>query len=67
MKALCPSCGVYHEVIRSLEDGFGDDRTMVYEIAPLETCTRSWLSQKDLTEAAARFDQDTLIDDADGD
>ena len=65
MRALCPSCGLHHEVVRVLEDGFGDQRRDVYQIAPLEACTRTWMSDKDLLEARARFDQEAIIPDED--
>jgi hypothetical protein len=63
MRALCPSCGLHHEVVRVLDDGFGDQRKDVYQIAPLEGCSRSWLSDKELLEARARFDQDAIVPD----
>ena len=65
MRALCPSCGFHHEIVRILEDGVGDDRKDVYQVAPLEVCTRSWLSDKELFEARARFGQDAIIQDDD--
>jgi hypothetical protein len=61
MRALCPSCGLHHEVVRVLEDGFGEDRKDVYQIAPLESCTRSWLSDREILEARARFGQDAIV------
>lgn len=67
MQVLCPSCGLYHEVIRVLDDGFGEVQRLVYEVAPLENCTRSWLSEKEMAEAAARFGLETLITDSDED
>jgi hypothetical protein len=63
MRALCPSCGFHHEVVRVLEDGFGENRKDVYQIAPLESCSRSWLSDKELLEARVRFDQEAIIAD----
>ncbi len=63
MRALCPSCGFHHEVVRVLDDGAGDDRRDVYQIAPLESCTRTWLSDKDILEARARFDVEAIIQD----
>ena len=65
MRALCPSCGLHHEVVRVLEDGQGDQRRDVYQIAPLESCTRSWMTDEDLLEARARFDQEAIIQDED--
>jgi hypothetical protein len=67
MRVLCPSCGLHHEVIRVLDDGFGEVQRLVYEVAPLENCTRSWLSEKEMAEAAKRFGLETLITDSDED
>lgn len=61
MRALCPACGFHHEVVRLLEDGVGDDRKDVYQVAPLEECTRTWLTDRDLLEARARFGQDAIL------
>jgi hypothetical protein len=61
MRALCPSCGLHHEVVRVLDDGFGESRKDVYQIAPLENCSRSWLSDKELFEARARFGEDAIV------
>jgi len=61
MRALCPTCGFHHEVVRVLEDGFGDERKDVYQVAPLETCQRSWLSDKEVLEARARFGQEAIL------
>jgi hypothetical protein len=65
MRALCPSCGYHHEVVRVLEDGFGEARKDVYQVAPLEECTRSWLSDRDVLEARARFGQEEIVPDDD--
>jgi hypothetical protein len=65
MRALCPSCGLHHEVVRVLEEGFGDQHKDVYQIAPLEECTRTWMTDQDLLEARARFDQEAIIQDED--
>jgi hypothetical protein len=65
MRALCPSCGLHHEVVRVLEDGFGEQRRDVYQLAPLENCARTWMSDADLLEARARFDQEAIIADED--
>jgi hypothetical protein len=65
MRALCPSCGFHHEVVRLLEDGVGDERKDVYQVAPLEECTRTWLTDRDVLEARARFDQDAILQDDD--
>lgn len=61
MRALCPSCGLHHEVVRVLEDGVGDARRDVYQVAPLEECSRSWLSDSELLEARARFGEDAIV------
>jgi hypothetical protein len=63
MRALCPSCGLHHEVVRVLDDGFGDNHRDVYQVAPLESCPRAWLSDKELLEARARFGQDAIVQD----
>ena len=63
MRALCPSCGLHHEVVRILDDGVGDNRRDVYQVAPLESCPRSWLSDKDILDARARFDVEAIVPD----
>ncbi len=65
MRALCPACGLHHEVVRVLEDGVGDDRRDIYQVEALEECTRTWLSDKDILEARARFGEDAIIQDDD--
>lgn len=67
MRALCPSCSLHHEVVRILEDGVGDERKDVYQVAPLEERTRTWLADHDLLEARARFEQDAIVPDEDDD
>jgi hypothetical protein len=67
MRALCPSCGLHHEVVRILEDGVGDERKDVYQVAPLEECSRTWLADVDLIDARSRFDQDAIVQDEDDD
>lgn len=67
MRALCPSCGYHHEVVRLLEDGVGDERKDVYQVAALEECTRTWISDRDLLEARARFNQEAIVPDDDDD
>lgn len=67
MRALCPSCGFHHEVVRVLEDGQGENRKDVYQVAPLEECTRTWLDDKDMFEAQARFGQDPILQDDEAD
>ncbi len=65
MRALCPACGFHHEVVRLLEDGFGTDRRDVYQVAPLGECTRTWLSDKALLEAPARYGDEAIVQDDD--
>lgn len=67
MRALCPSCGLHHEVVRILDDGAGDGRKDVYQVAALEECSRTWISDSDLLEARARFDQEAIVPDDDDD
>ena len=63
MRALCPSCGLHHEVVRVLEDGHGEERKDIYQVAPLENCQRSWMSDRDILDARAKFGQDAIIQD----
>jgi hypothetical protein len=65
MRALCPTCGQHHEVVRILEDGFGEARKDVYQVAPLESCTRSWMSDKELIDARVRFGVEAIVQDED--
>jgi hypothetical protein len=65
MRALCPACGFHHEVVRVLEDGFGENRKDVYEVAPLDTCTRTWLSEGELMEARARYGAEAIVTEED--
>ena len=67
MEALCPSCGQYHEVVRALEDGHGEERRDIYQVSPLSTCDRTWFSDRDLLEAAARFGMEAITVGADAD
>jgi hypothetical protein len=67
MRALCLSCGLHHEVVRLLDDGRRDERKDVYQIAPLEGCTRTWLSESELLDARARFNQEAIVQDEDDD
>lgn len=67
MGALCPSCGLYHEVVRTLEEGHGDMRKDIYVVTPLEMCERTWISDKELFEASARFGQEAIQADPDMD
>jgi len=63
MRALCPSCGLHHEVVQVMDDGVGDNHKDVYQVAPLESCPRSWLSDKDILDARARFDVEAIVPD----
>jgi hypothetical protein len=65
MRALCPACGFHHEVVRVLEDGHGESRRDVYEVAPLEECDRRWLTETDVLDAHARFGVEAIIQDDD--
>ena len=66
MRALCPQCGFHHEVIRVLDDGNGENRD-VYQVAPNGECAKTWLSDREIFEARARFDQDAILGDEDDD
>jgi len=65
MRALCPSCGFHHEVVRVLEEGHGDLRKDLYQVAPLEACERTWITDRELLEATARFEIEAIIQDED--
>lgn len=65
MRVLCPSCGFHHEVVRVLDEGAGESRKDVYQVAPLGECGRTWLSDADVFEARARFEQDPILQDDD--
>ncbi len=64
MRALCPDCGQYHEVVRVLEMGaHDDDMSEVYEVAPVGDCLRVELTEDDLRSAQLRYGVDPLMDD----
>lgn len=65
MRALCPRCGFHHEVVRVLEEGHGEGRRDVYQVAPNGECMQTWLEDKDIFEAQARFGQDAILQDED--
>lgn len=65
MRALCPSCGLHHEVVRVLDDGFGESRKTIYQVAPVESCNRTWLSDAELMDARARFGEEAIVADED--
>ncbi len=65
MRALCPACGLHHEVVRVLDDGRGEDRRDVYQVAPLAECTTTWLTDREILEARARFDVEPILSDED--
>lgn len=67
MKALCPACGFHHEVVRILEDGHGEGRRDVYQVAPLGECKSTWLSDQDIFQAQARFGQEPILSEEDDD
>ena len=63
MRALCPECGLHHEVVRVLDEGGGGEASRdVYQVAPLAECTRTWLTDRDLLDARARFGEDAIVD-----
>jgi hypothetical protein len=61
MRILCSACGSHHEVVRVLDDGGGEHGKDVYQVAPLQGCERSWMSEKDVLEAQARFGSEDII------
>jgi hypothetical protein len=62
MRALCPDCGEHHDVVRILDqEGQGEAQKDVYQVAALGGCDRTWLTDADLLEARARFDQEAII------
>lgn len=65
MRVLCPSCGFHHEVVRVLDDGAGESRKDVYQVAALGECSRTWISDSDIFDARARFEQDPIVQDDD--
>lgn len=65
MRALCPVCGFHHEVVRVLDDSNGESRKDVYQVAPLAECTQSWLTDRDVLEAHARFGLEAILQDED--
>jgi hypothetical protein len=67
MRALCPECGERHAVVHVHEEDAGDARKDVFQVAPLGGCDRTWLTEADLLEASARFEQEAITDDDDED
>lgn len=65
MRALCPACGFHHEVVRVLDDGVGESRRDIYQVAPLVTCDRAWISDQEVLEAQARFGREPMVQDDD--
>jgi hypothetical protein len=72
VRALCPDCGEHHDVVRvldhqtnphsrSVDEAEGASHKDVYQVAPLGGCGRTWITEADLLEARARFDQDAII------
>jgi len=41
----------------------GESGRDVYQIAPLESCSRSWLSDRELLEAHARYGIEAIVAD----
>ncbi|MCK6587904.1 MAG: hypothetical protein L6Q76_10000 [Polyangiaceae bacterium] len=66
MEALCPSCGQYHEIVRTVEDGHGETRREIYQVSPLTTCERTWISESELLEATARYGLEAVQPDVEG-
>jgi len=48
-----------------LEDGRGDERRDVYQVAPLAECERTWITDRELLEARARFGAEAVVQDDD--
>jgi len=65
MRALCPDCGFHPEVVRGLEVGDGESRHDVFETAPLEECTRRWLTENDVLDARAQFGGEAILQEDD--
>jgi hypothetical protein len=65
MRALCPSCGGHHEVSQVLSLGVGEVHRDVYQVVPIEGCSRAYITDKDLLEARARFDVEAIVPDDD--
>lgn len=65
MRALCPTCGMHHEVVRILDDPSIEERQAMYQVAPLQTCDRSWLSDRDVLDARAQFGLEAIVTDLD--
>lgn len=66
MRALCPQCGFHHEVVHVLDDGRGESRRDVYQVAALPDCPQTWLSETDVLDAAARYGREAIVqEDAD--
>ncbi len=63
MRVLCPDCGFHHEVVRVLEDGDGESRRDVFETAPVEECSRQWITDSEVLDARARFGAEAIIED----
>ncbi len=67
MRALCPTCGLYHDVVRILEDHSGETTREVFDVAPLEECPSAFITEENLLEAHARFGQDPILRDGEED
>jgi hypothetical protein len=48
-----------------LEEGHGDSLRDVYQVAPNGECPQTWLSDRDILDAQARFDQEPILHDED--
>lgn len=65
MQALCPDCGSHHRILRALEDGEGEARRDIYQVAPLDTCERTYLSDADVLTAVGRFGGEGILEEDD--
>ncbi len=65
MRALCPTCGGHHEVVQVLDLAIADAHQDVYQVAPVEGCSRSYITDRELLEARSRFDVEAVIPDDD--
>jgi hypothetical protein len=50
-----------------LEDGHGEKGRDIYQVSPLSTCERTWISDRELLEASARFGMEAMLPDVDAD
>lgn len=48
-----------------LDDGHGEERKDVYQVAPNGECETTWLTERDILDAAARFEQEAILHEED--